>query len=233
MRTSFTSTMQKNRLSHADLRATTASDARDWRFLLLRFAIAALLLSLLCACEKKPEQGPVQSKEEVEEKSQALIPQSEEESRLSACPEISSITIDPAAQCRKIGCAEGMMLRFADRSTPSDPWPQGSYLFEIEFDGKKARCESPLPFDCATASLSCDHPSVSLQKSGCDTPESPQGFSELRIEGFPKTLNLAVSVNGERVKEESYSPSYKLSQPGGAGCEPLCCRAALETILLR
>ena len=29
-----TSTMHKNRLSHADLRATTASDARNWRFLL-------------------------------------------------------------------------------------------------------------------------------------------------------------------------------------------------------
>jgi hypothetical protein len=124
--------------------------------------------------------------------------------------------------CTTIGCVDGFSLSFGAGAKTA-----GSYVIDLDADGKKVRCEAKLPLPpCEQAQTSCNDPSVSLELSGCALDASEHAISGLRVSGKPAKVVVSVNRDNLQLLTEEFTPAYTTSTPNGADCPPVCTQAS-------
>jgi hypothetical protein len=123
--------------------------------------------------------------------------------------------------CTTIGCVDGFSLSFGAGAKTV-----GSYVIDLDVDGKKVRCEAKLPLPpCEQAQSSCNDPSVSLDLSRCALDASTHSISGLRISGKPAKVVVSVNRDNLQLLTEEFTPAYTTSTPNGPDCPPVCTQA--------
>jgi hypothetical protein len=57
----------------------------------------------------------------------------------------------------------------------------------------------------------------------------PGQFTELMLlKGTPQSVRVQQSVGGMVIMDKSVTPSYKMNEPNGLGCPPVCEQAAVQ-----
>jgi len=135
----------------------------------------------------------------------------------------------PVQGCTLIGCESGLAVRFE----PTQGWPRGEYLFEIDVDGVQATCRASLPLPACpdrgapwpASPVSCE-PADLLTVGGGTCASSPEhnGFSSLRLaaELRPGRVTITVIRNGDVVASARLAPEFLRLQPNGPACPPTC-----------
>lgn len=141
---------------------------------------------------------------------------------LAACPDARRELATNGA-CTELGCSSGFSLS----TQPRAAWPHGAYRFVIDVDGKVTTCSGSLPLPpCDRRGLQCDADDVRIGESGCALPADSHAFSDILFTGYPRSVGIDAFLNDRLVARVSYQPTYKLSQPNGPRCDPLCCSAS-------
>jgi hypothetical protein len=135
---------------------------------------------------------------------------------------------DKGKTCAQNRCESGFELGFQ----PKAPWPQGTYEFTFDVDGRQLACTGRLPLEmCAHGNVRCDGAGVTITESGCDLPVFSHVFWSVSFEGYPRHVSVSVQLDGAPVGSVKIAPVYERSLPNGPGCEPTCCSASGELTL--
>jgi hypothetical protein len=138
-----------------------------------------------------------------------------------AAPAAPSPEPQPRA-CTEIGCIDGLRVSL----TPTDRWPAGNYVFQIDTDAGSATCRGSLPLPpCGTAGLQCTGVPVQIGESGCALPPDAHGFSDMTFSSAPKRLKVRITRDEQPLVEREIQPVYQRVQPNGEGCAPICTTA--------
>jgi hypothetical protein len=133
----------------------------------------------------------------------------------------------PQRACTQIGCVDG--LRVITQKTAS--WQPGTYEFAFDIDGTDVSCRGSLPLPACDQGpgLKCDvTEKVQITESGCALPADQHGFGDMGFTGEPTRVKISVRHEGKEIHAEELTPSYKVVQPNGDGCEPTCNSATAE-----
>ena len=149
----------------------------------------------------------------------------------------SSNPLEPPLACTLIGCDNGLKVQLR----PLTGWPAGEYRFRVQVDGTDVTCHGTIPLAACTesprskqaSSVRCDPEGVvRIVESGCALPTDAQGFPEIRFDpGLrPRTVEIAITRNGQIVGGTSLMPSFQRFHPNGPDCPPACevARAVLD-----
>jgi hypothetical protein len=120
--------------------------------------------------------------------------------------------------CTAMGCLQGLDISF-QRSEP------GSYVVDLDIDGKKVRCSATIPLPAeATA---CDDDDVFFIQSGSALSPDRQSVGGLQIQRTDvKKLSVKLTKDGNLVVEKSFDVTYNETPgPNGPECEPKVCRS--------
>ncbi|HEX5660204.1 MAG TPA: hypothetical protein VFX59_23580 [Polyangiales bacterium] len=169
----------------------------------------ALLITLVLAgCSKESvREAPTEARSALQE----------------ACPGAVA-PIEHGKVCTELGCESGFSVVFQ----PKAPWPEGSYRFQFDVDGRMVTCTGKLPLrSCSHRNAMCDG-DVVLAESGCDLPAASHSFWSVSFSGFPREIKAAAFLEGKPIGDATLKPKYARSQPNGPGCGPVCCAASDE-----
>ncbi|MBI5536356.1 MAG: hypothetical protein HY898_26785 [Deltaproteobacteria bacterium] len=137
---------------------------------------------------------------------------------------MGACVVDPSSDkaCTMLGCQNGFVVAFQASS-----WPTGSYQVALEADGRTVLCSATIPLAKGTPANACDADDVQLGLSGSELAVAQQSLSEVRFLGtLPKQVRVIVRRDSSELAEQTYSPTYKTSQPNGPACEPTCTNAS-------
>jgi hypothetical protein len=124
--------------------------------------------------------------------------------------------------CTTIGCVDGFSLSFGAGVKTA-----GSYVIDLDADGKKVRCEAKLPLPpCEQIQNPCNDASVTLELSGCALDASAHSIPGLRVSGKPAKVVVSVNRDNLQLITEEFTPAYTTSTPNGPDCEPVCTQAS-------
>lgn len=130
----------------------------------------------------------------------------------------SSVACDLSHSCTDIGCASGLTLSLR---LASGSWADGDY----ELSAGAEHCTFSIPRDV---------PAVGSGTLDCYRRTSgevgPSGL-QLRFEGTPETLAVALTRDGAPLFDESSTPSYAESQPNGPDCGPHCRQGSVDLVV--
>lgn len=152
---------------------------------------------------------------------------------VGACTKDQAGPSGPAGKmCTEIGCVNGLRIAL-EKATP---WAAGNYVFAFDVEGTKITCRGALPLKACDAgpSLQCDPGDrVQIGESGCALEAAAQGFADIHFMGGapPRAVELTIIKDDQPLHTAELSPTYKTTQPNGAGCEPTC-NSASETVKL-
>ncbi|MCA9646636.1 MAG: hypothetical protein KC492_38380 [Myxococcales bacterium] len=138
-------------------------------------------------------------------------------------------TPKPGELCTQQGCDDGLRIEFQTAK-----WEVGSYAFRVEADGKHTLCKSVFPLmPCNIGrSVQCTgDPNAAVYESGCGVEAEKQSFSEVHFQSHPKQVKVTVLRDDVQIAEQSFKPTYTVTQPNGPNCEPTC-HQAKETLKL-
>lgn len=127
--------------------------------------------------------------------------------------------------CTQRWCAEGFSIDFEKPLTA-----EGSYVFNLEVDGRQIICSGSLPFKgCGneTPNFTCNAEGVFVGESGCALPREDHGLIGLSIQNVPKHVSLSIT-HSESGKSFTHSQFVKenCTYPNGKDCDPKpCCQA--------
>lgn len=131
----------------------------------------------------------------------------------------------PGAACSGKVCESGYVVVFQ----PKAPWPEGSYRFTFDVDGRVVTCTGRIPLlSCAHRNAICDGADVVLAESGCDLPAPSHTFWSASFQGYPKLVKASAFHDGKPIGSAELTPQYARTQPNGPGCAPICCAAEGE-----
>jgi hypothetical protein len=129
--------------------------------------------------------------------------------------------------CTQIGCMDGLTLTTPIQYAGQNIWKPGHYRFDFVINGQKEHCTGVLPLKpCDYPSLTCTSSAIMITESGCALPAEAQGFGDISLPVDTETLSLTITRDGHIISEGSWKPAYKISQPNGPQCEPICKQAS-------
>lgn len=193
----------------------------------MRFALLTLLLMFAHAAYATPSAAPgYNSDPEEPYKAPDSIG-----SKDVACPAPAATAPSNRMACTMMGCMDGLMLQ----TNPGYVWKKGAYRFTFEAEGKTETCTGSLPLrDCDSgSSLNCTATWMQITESGCALPEENQGFGDIWINGWPKSVAVTITRDGEQIAASVFTPQYRSAQPNGAHCGPSCCQATAPLSLTK
>lgn len=124
--------------------------------------------------------------------------------------------------CTQIGCNNGLTFT----ADPEFDWPGGIYEIFVIADGNSMACKGTLPLkDCRDGiepSFRCNSKNIRIGESGCMLPSPQHAISDIWVNGSPRKVNIRVTRNGKPYITRSIAPEYKVTQPNGPGCGPVC-----------
>lgn len=152
-------------------------------------------------------------------------------SKEAACPTPATTAPSNRMACTMMACMDGLTLQV----DPNYRWKKGNYSFTFESEGKTETCTGKLPLkNCDDgAALNCTATWMQITESGCALPEDNQGFGDIWISGWPKSLSVRIARDGQEITSKTLTPAYRSSQPNGAGCGPSCCQATAPLALTK
>jgi hypothetical protein len=135
--------------------------------------------------------------------------------------------------CTLIGCGLPFEIRF---EKVDGAWPAGTYDVSVTADGVAASCDTTLPFaSCQTSSTKCTGTrGWDLAESGCALPAGQHSIAGIEFrQATPANVAVVVTLDGRKIGEGTFTPSYKTSQPNGPGCGDPCYGAEAGTLTLQ
>lgn len=136
-------------------------------------------------------------------------------------------------QCTLIGCGPSFEVRFI---VGQDGWPPGTYNVTVTADGATGSCDVTLPFpSCQTSSMACTGiRDWDVEAGGCALPAEQHAiYGVVFWRTAPMNVELAVSRDGEELKEGAFTPIYQSSYPNGPGCGEPCYGAPASTMAIQ
>jgi hypothetical protein len=148
-----------------------------------------------------------------------------------------------AHACTEIGCVDQFTatLARADGTLPS-----GAQKLTVTADGATTTCSFTLPpaspsgggVDCPSGfqlfvlpAQSCASTNNGTVATQTCTPLAGQFSEELTILGTPATVHVMQMSNGATVIDATVAPLYKVTQPNGPGCDPICSQGGGALVL--
>lgn len=137
---------------------------------------------------------------------------------------LCSETVQAQRACTEMWCAEGFELALTGSA-----WPTGKYTFEIDADGKKAVCQSALPFTGCSGQTICDVQGVTIGESGCALSPDSHSFHSVIMPEIPAHISMKITHESGRTFDFSSAVEKSCSYPNGEGCDPKqCCSARVQ-----
>lgn len=122
--------------------------------------------------------------------------------------------------CTEIGCVNGFQVEFQTGS-----WPAGTYAVDAVTSTGTRSCSVKLPFAGVDPGVTCTGDKVQLGTSGSALPAAQHSLVGVTFFDTPAEVTLTVKRDGATLASQIFKPTYKTSQPNGAGCEPTCTQA--------
>lgn len=181
--------------------------------------LVGLLSSLLAACGAGATQSAASP---TPAEPDGTRPSEPAATACATTPARPALGASPGA-CTEMGCRDGFSINLE----PSASWPAGRYIFELEADGKRQRCEGTLPLAaCGHRNVTCSGDQIAtIGESGCALPAAQHAFGSIEIEQLPCEVHLAIRRDGALIGEQRIAPAYTWNQPNGPGCDPQCLSA--------
>lgn len=137
---------------------------------------------------------------------------------IAACGDSSSGADGQA--CTTIGCVDGFSVNVASTGT----WKPGNYLVTVVADGVTTTCSATFPLTGAAAQ--CSGSGVVVGLSGSALPAEQQSIPNVAIQSTPKSVKVEIARDGASLGSQTFTPTYKTSQPNGPNCAPTCTQAS-------
>jgi hypothetical protein len=135
----------------------------------------------------------------------------------------------PSGACTLLGCTDGLEIAFARMKA----WPAATYTIDVNIASVRSRCTVTLPLSCDRMPR-CTTSGWSVLTSGCAQPAASQTITGVAYRGSEAPASVEITVfQGERSLGSSiFSPEYRVSQPNGPDCPPVCRTAPRQTLML-
>lgn len=137
---------------------------------------------------------------------------------LAACGDSSSGA--DGQSCTLIGCADGFSVTVASTGT----WKAGTYVVTVVADGVTTTCSAAFPLTGAAAQ--CTGSGVVVGLSGSALPAEQQSIANVALSSTPKSVKVEIARDGAPLGSQTFTPTYKTTQPNGPKCEPTCTQAS-------
>ncbi len=121
--------------------------------------------------------------------------------------------------CTLIGCQSGLVISFAAAN-----WPAGTYQVVAQTPSGQRSCSVALPL-ASDGQATCTG-AMTLGTSGSALPAAQHSLVGVQLPDDPTQVTLTVTRDGSQLANKAFAPAYKVSQPNGAGCEPVCKQAS-------
>lgn len=131
-----------------------------------------------------------------------------------ACEAIES----EGKSCTLIGCESRLSVAFTAAT-----WPAGTYQVLAQTPTGPRTCTVALPLP-SNGQAACTG-TMTLGTSGSALPTAQHSLVGVQLADQPTQLTLTVTRDGAELAKKTFAPVYTVSQPNGAGCEPVCKQA--------
>jgi hypothetical protein len=144
---------------------------------------------------------------------------------------LSCSDILPSSGCTEVGCGPAFSVGFVRKG----PWAPGDYGVTVTVDGAPFKCTATLPLSCNAPSPCPEGAPFFLGSSGCALDPSEHSLSGVEISqgSAPASVQIEVTLDGNGIGSDTFTPTYTTSSPNGPGCGPDCKSAPGATLILK
>lgn len=78
--------------------------------------------------------------------------------------------------------------------------------------------------------MQCSNDRVVVERVGCALPPDSQAFGGVHFaKDYPQSVRVVIARDGTTLFDQTFEPDYRIAQPNGTGCAPVCCQATATT----